>query len=236
MNLFLILFLICLFLFGLQYYLKHNVDYYDFGNTDAKYRLCLLTGVHGNEPAGNYTMNLLIKNKYFEKKALEHNIFIRVIPNVNKYGLAIGWRWHPNVLHPDINRSFGDGTSSTYIGQQMLNLTKGFAMIIDFHEGWGFHLENENSVGSTLTPSSTSASEKLCEIAKDKLNKDITEPHKKFVVRYNKSCSIKSTFGCCNQKLNNNYILVETTGQDNKQELAVRAKQIKTIIDCAIIL
>ena len=201
----------------------NNIKYYDFGNIDSKYKICIIAGTHGNEPAGSITLLELLKNNYFTN----NNIFIRVIPIVNNFGYKFGIRYQNNIFHPDINRNFvNDGLCN--VSKQLIKLIRDFDLIIDVHEGWGFHLINNSSIGSTLT--ATQKSFNLAENIINEINKTIIKNEYKFILRRN-VCDIKTTLGCFIKNIGKEYILVETTGQNNIQPLNLRKKQVKIVID-----
>ena len=115
-------------------YFENTIKYYDYGNTKNK-KLCIVAGVHGNEPAASILLNNMIKNNYF----LSSNIFIRIIPVANEYGIKNNTRYQNNILHPDINRNFienGLDTSS----KQLIELNMlGFLAVDESHccSSWG---------------------------------------------------------------------------------------------------
>ena len=239
MNILIIIVLIIIIVLGVftshgysveQFFNNENeeIDFYDF-NPTAKKSICFIAGVHGNEPAGAVALNELIKNGYFAQKASENNIKIRVIPNVNKAGLKRNVRYQPNILYPDINRNFIENGSEP-VSKKLLALTNGFDLVIDFHEGWGYYLLNNGSIGSTISPSDTELSKKLAEKMLASVNKDISDPIKRFSIRKNSSCDIPSTLACNMNKKQRNYILIETSGQNNIQPMKVRKQQIFQII------
>ena len=198
---------------------KDKIKYYDFGNKNSDKKICILAGVHGNEPAGCHLLINLLKKNYFNK----FNLYIRVIPVVNEFGIKYNIRYQNNLLYPDINRNFREDGGIENISKQLVDLTKKFNIIIDFHEAWGYYKDNNGSIGSTISTNMT----KLGNIIIDKLNRSINDKRKQFI-QYNKLCRIKTSFGCFNK--NKKYMLVETSGQNNIQPLKLRMKQIYIII------
>lgn len=211
---------------------KGDIEYYDFlpKNNNINKSILIISGVHGNEPAGSVILHKLINNGYFYNKAQQNNIYIRVIPSVNKWGLSHNLRFQPNIFFPDINRNFkGYGLDKT--SKTIIQLIKDFDVILDFHEGWGFHQISPESVGSTISPGNTKLSVYLAEKSIHRLNQKINEPLKKFMVLYNRSCVIPQTLACHCKKQNVHYLLIETSGQNNVQPLEIRTDQIHDIID-----
>jgi predicted deacylase len=127
---------------------NRKVKYYNFGNHDSKTKICLIGGVHGNERAGPIILQELVKNKYFD--SINKDVFIRVIPCVNEFGFRFNTRYQNNIIHPDINRNYlNNGLDK--VSKQIIELTRDIDLVVDFHEGWGFHRFQPNSLGSTLT-------------------------------------------------------------------------------------
>lgn len=240
-------------MFASNYYIgpvkNQKIKYYDFYNSfnllgfpfepykvescnKKIYKICIIAGVHGNEPAGTVCLKNLISNGYFTDVAKKKRFYIRVIPCVNEYGYKNNIRYQSNMIFPDINRNFkGEGDETT--SKTLLELIKDFDLVIDFHEGWGFHLINNKSIGSTLSPSSKFTNY-IAEECITELNKNITDIDKKFIVLNNRSCEIPTTLACNRKKSNKDYLLVETSGQNNIQPMHIRTEQIKTIIDTTL--
>lgn len=238
MYLAIVIFLLILLLFQFTYgftpekFLNPTqISYYDFyPKYNSNSSICFIAGVHGNEPAGTRMLEDLLNRKYFHDVAVRYGIRIRVIPAVNYWGLKYGKRYQPNLLHPDINRNFiGEGAEP--VSQQIIKLVRDFDIVVDFHEGWGFHLVNPESVGSTISPGSTNISESIAKESVNEINKSITEPSKKFIVLYKRSCEIPQTLSCFREVQQKHYLLVETSGQKDIQPLEIRKKQVFTVIN-----
>ena len=45
---------------------NRNLRYVDFGNEDSTTKICLIAGVHGNEPAGSLLLSYLVDTTYFK--------------------------------------------------------------------------------------------------------------------------------------------------------------------------
>jgi len=218
-------------LYVMYYYLtcNRNVVYKEFGDLSHR-KICFIAGVHGNEPAASLLLYDLLKTDYFSRMAKEKRIFIRVLPGVNEFGLALHSRYQNSFLNPDINRTFvGDGLD--HIAKEIIQLTKDMDLIVDFHEGWGFHLVHPRSLGSTLTL--TEGSRPLGELIIANLNKTIDNDKRKFVI-LDRMCEIEEALSCYSNRNGKQYILVETTGQNDIQPIEVRQNQIKTIINTSI--
>lgn len=224
----LVIFIVSLYLFLSSY--NRSVQYFDFGDPSSPNKVCFIAGVHGNEPAASLLLKDLVKTDYFYNIAQEKGIFIRVLPGVNEFGLAFGIRVQNSLFNPDINRTFkGDGEGN--ISKEMIALTKDIPLIIDFHEGWGFHLIDKDSLGSSLT--STKGAMPLAEIIVERVNQEISVPEHKFTI-LDRMCEIKSSFSCYSNRHGKNYILVETSGQNDVQSIEVRQKQVMVVLNTVL--
>ena len=116
--------------------------------------------------------------------------------------------------------------------------------ILDFHEGWGWHRKNKTSMGSSITPSVTDKSKQIAEIFLDTINKNIKNDNEKFVILTNdidllnldryghsESTEIPGSLRYYLNLINKDYILIETTGQDNIQPIDIRVKQNEIFIN-----
>ena len=205
-----------------------KVKYYDFGDVNASIKICLIAGVHGNEPAASLLLTRLIEDGYFVKKCSGR--FIRVIPSVNEFGLKHNIRYQSSLWYPDLNRSFTENGAFHSLSNHLIDLTRDMTLVIDFHEGWGYHLATPRSIGSTMTVTGDEMTQLLSDQMVKNINQTISDPFKKFV-KLGNPCDIKYTFSCYSHLQHKNYILVETTGQGNVQPLSIRQNQILIILD-----
>jgi len=220
--------------------LADELKIYEFGYKTNSFKILFIAGIHGNEPAGTYTLNNLIREGYFNKITEHSNLHITVIPEANTDGLINNTRYDHGK---DLNRSFTEkfikntpDSKSSKILSHCLNSD----FIVDFHEGWGFHKKNNKSMGSTIIPTQTEKAEIIAESILNKLNlyQKAQFPFtrdKDFVITYKKCCFANSALSCLMNKFNKDYIMIETTGQNNIQPLTLRENQVKIIIDTIII-
>ena len=183
--------------------------------------------VHGNEPAGS-KVSMKILNEIRQNRFNKYKGTIIIFPYPNIEGIKLNQRFVPELLPYDINRSFTN-SNTRMIPNKIMKIVRNSDFIIDLHEGWGYHLEDKGSVGSTLGPTTKYSTKLSIEII-DQLNKNIKEEYKKFSMNNSDDCSITTTLRCYSSKLNKHYILVETTGQNNKQPINIRVDQMYTII------
>jgi predicted deacylase len=182
---------------------------YNFKSADSP-KIVILSGSHGNEPGpGTYLENLDVKNwipgDYY------------IVPYVNIDAIMRNERTVNNI---DINRSWPNGTN---INKFLLPLIKQADLVVDFHEGWGFHECNFTSLGQTLYTNTP-------QILGDCL-KHIAFELKKFTE--NDLCTkwtildslpvIRGTLDELCHKEEIPYILVEIAGQNDIQPLHTRA-------------
>lgn len=196
-----------------------------------------LAGVHGNEPAGATTLQALVDSGWFAHAANEYRVNIVVVPRANESGLRKGVRWTGNFMHHDLNRSFTSERGDGVLAGELLHAFAQADIVIDFHEGWGWHRITPASIGSTVSPTQTESriSDAVARKIIDNLNADISDPDYAFTFLPHISCDIRSTLSCHMEKAGREYILIETTGQKNIQPLHVRAEQIKKSIATALI-
>lgn len=222
-------------LIGINPILKYK-EYGDFSR--SKYKIAIIGGTHGNEPAGTAALEMLVGEDYFDNYVKNHpDVSIRVVPRVNEWGLKLGTRNQLHLSYPDVNRNYAIDERGNEVGKeptsrQVIELTKDADLVIDLHEGWGYHLVTPSSIGSTLSFSGEIA-KMLAHNAVSYINKRIRDATRKFIVLDPKgypSCDIPSTLRCIKNLVKKDYILIETTGQNDIQPLMVRVNQQQMLI------
>jgi len=193
----------------------------------------VIGGIHGNERSGSVALANLIASGWFDA---QKSIAWKVIPNANPYGLLSGSRYDDKGK--DLNRQFVDGVMlDDTIPSSVLTFFADCDLVIDLHEGWGWHQISPASMGSTITANSGWSSEIAMGLL-DAVNR-VTyqiypfEPKKQFVMLDYKTvpCEIPSTLGCYLQKMGKDHILIEITGQRNIQPMRYRLQQIYSMMD-----
>lgn len=227
-------------------YREENIDnprihsYYfpaSASNSEEPYAtIGFLAGVHGNEPAGAITLQSLVDSGWFARAAKEYGVNIVVVPRANESGLRKNARWTGNIIHPDLNRSFVSENGDSALANEILRAFAGADIVIDFHEGWGWHRITPTSIGSTVSPTQTKSqvSDVIARKITDNLNAGISNPAHAFTFLPYISCDIQSTLSCYMERDGREYILIETTGQKDIQPLSVRTEQIKKSIITAM--
>jgi hypothetical protein len=193
----------------------------------------MVGGTHGNEPAGTVGLEKLINSNIKISKGM-----IIIVPKVNKIGLSLGIRLGFNGFLPiDYNRNYPlelkqikPNKPYYNINEQIQLLVDKADFVLDFHEGWNFHRVEPTSLGSGLYSSNTPLSKSFSLDIINELNKTISEDKKKFVCGDTHK-DIDGTLNYYCKQINKNYILVETTGQNNTQPLDLRVGQVLFIID-----
>lgn len=188
--------------------------------------ICLIGSVHGDEPIGSITLNELIKSGYFER--VKYNCI--VIPRPNIHGLKDNRReaWTREMGWFDINRSYNTNNKINNLIKEVAGESD---LVIEFHEGWGFHKIHNNSLGSSILPTSGYNEELLSQNIVDNLNSTISDKRKYFTLTKNDACGVKNSLSCYCEKNNIRHILVEITGQKNVQPIEVRFNQVMTILN-----
>lgn len=193
----------------------------------------MVGSVHGNEPAGSYTLSRMVRNGEF--KPIRGKLII--ITKANPCGLLENMRENPHSLL-DINRQFDEDGGNDTTSRRIIEILKPCDLILDFHEGWGWHLETKDSwnplqpvsVGSTITPGEHTFWKELAPRIVDRINLGISEPLKKFSVIWGASCKIPTSLNCYAAQNSRPYLLIETSGQNNIQPIEVREKQDRIVI------
>lgn len=179
--------------------------------------ILIIGTTHGNEPAGYFIIKNLI-DKLNNKDIILKQGQLILIPLVNYCGYKLNMR--NNFLYGDINRQYNTSNKiNKFIIEQVINSD----FIIDFHEGWGFHKINNNSIGSTITANNTYDSIQIANNMINDINYTIKDENYKFTLHHNNI--IDGTLQEYVKKINKNYILIEITGQNNIQPLNLRINQ-----------
>lgn len=188
--------------------------------------ICLIGSVHGDEPIGTIVLNNLIKSDYFNK--INHNCI--VIPEPNIHGLKANKReaWTRDMGWFDINRSYD---TNNKINNLLKDISHESDLVIELHEGWGFHKINSNSLGSSILPTSGYNEEILSQNIIDNLNSTISDKQKYFTLTKNDACVVKNSLSCYCETNKIRHILVEITGQKNIQPLKLRFNQVLIILN-----
>lgn len=189
--------------------------------------IVLIGGVHGNEISGAIELTRLVDSGFFNQ--IKYGSVI-VIPRVNECGLKFHTRYNPYGI--DYNRIYGKNSNST-MRNFILDIVKDADLVVDFHEGWSWHLIDSSSIGATITPNSKEST-----IIANKMINAINsipykhdDPRKKFILGSDKIvCDIPTTLECERTLGGHHHILVEIPGQKNIQPLWLRCLQIKTSI------
>ena len=148
------------------------------GGADAT-RLTVVSGTHGNEPSGTYASLFLMDDILSVEGGR-----ITWIPRVNPCGLQRNERHQPNVSKrlADINRNYEIdepiGKIASTVAQHVQNST----LVLDFHEGWGWHRLHSDSIGSCLLPSKDDLAKSVADELKKELNEHISIDWKSFPV------------------------------------------------------
>lgn len=222
---------ICLICFIITEYInKINPIIIDSGNEGNI--LLLIGGTHGNEPASSIG---LINFSQSGIKLARGKIII--IPDVNKLGLFFNIRYgFDGFILVDYNRQYPSNInkkSNNFINKQILKYIEIADFIIDFHEGWDYNIIQPKSLGSGIYPSNTLKAQEIGKDILESINNIISANNKKFTLTKNLD-KIDGTLLSYSNIINKNYILIETTGQNNVQHIDIRIKQILSIINTVL--
>ena len=194
--------------------------------------LLLIGGTHGNEPAGSVGLEEFIKSNVKIKKGK-----IIIISRVNKLGLLLNTRWGYNGFLPvDYNREYPSKITESagdYINRQVIEYIKNADFVVDFHEGWGYNIVEPESMGSGIYPSNTELAKSIGNKLLGVINDTISDSDKKFTINYDSPRIPNSLDSYCSA-IHKNYILIETSGQDDIQPMELRVKQVLLVIHTVI--
>jgi predicted deacylase len=209
------------------------LKYFDIVHRQPGPFVCLVGGTHGNEPAGAVALLELAQRITIPRGKL------RIIPAVNEWGLLHNNRYRSPLgaalATGDINRNYRENGAVDEISRKVLELTRGADLVIDFHEGWGFHQCQPASVGSTLTPTDFEPAPQVAAAAVGEINQRFgLGGCKKFASLRDESCTIGTTLACHMQRNARPYILVEITGQNDIQPLNLRVAQVAAVVEVAV--
>jgi predicted deacylase len=195
--------------------------------------ILLVGGVHGNEPAGAHGLAQFVNNLDNGTEKLKKGTLI-IVPEVNEWGLNKYVRENGHLMHGDINRNFTASGPQDKTSEALQQLVRSADIVMDFHEGWGYHRVQPDSLGSTITSGTNPETQALVEKAVGILNHQIPDQRKWFTHRQNDACSIVETLGCETERSGKDYILTETTGQDEIQPRGIRVNQVYTVLKCVL--
>jgi hypothetical protein len=250
-----ILILILLFYLYNDYYIKkicNNVEIFYYGEkTSSNKTILILGGIHGNEPAGSIAIKKFMEEINSNNTKLNNRIIL--IPYVNHCALLLNSRQVPFI--GDLNRKFpitanyNENDLHPIIKEILIQINQA-DFVIDFHEGWGYYKDNTGSIGSTITPTNTDTSNTIADLVYDNLNNTIDDNNKKFTIlidesyndtkikaeptKYSKNQDIKYTLRYYASLINKDYILIETSGQNDIQKIDTRVIQARIVIDTVL--
>lgn len=204
------------------------VEVKSMGTTTSTPRLVLVAGTHGNEPSGTYAILQMLSTVQTVS-----NGTVVFIPRVNPCGLQRNERNQPNVSAAlaDINRNYriDSGGPIGKVAQTVAAAVHGSQCVLDFHEGYSFHKIDSASIGSCVLPSRHKFAQELADGICEALNKDIDISWKKFTCLHNDAPSGTLRAFCNFHDIP--YVLIETSGQNEIQEISVREKQCLCVIN-----
>ena len=210
------------------------VEVYRFGSKSTPV-VTLIGSVHGNERAGTMALEKLIEEK--GDKLNEFPGTLIIIPKPNPTGIKNDVRHaiDPVFGQIDINRTYKcEEPNCPQITSLIKSVVGRSDLVVEFHEAYDFHQMNKSSLGSCIIPTHHNLTFDTSDLIVKNLNANITEPLKKFITLNRNSCEIPTSLSCYCETNNIPYILVEITGQLEKQPIEKRMTQVRTITDTVI--
>ena len=243
-------------LYALVYYqirAKCNkVHVYTYDSEIPGPNVLLVASTHGNEPAGGVALNRLVS--LIETGALQvKQGSLTIVPVVNGCGTNMDMRYQPHQMmilqSPDINRNYPvkrNQKAKCYISQTIADLATQNDVVVDLHEGWGFNRVDASSMGSGIFPGHTPLSQILAQTMALELNQNLEIPSAEESTNPNKLNQMQaqdfqfrvlpdwpdvrgSLRWWCGQN-NIDYVLLETSGQNDIVTLRQRADQQLTAV------
>jgi predicted deacylase len=210
------------------------VEVYRYGSKPTPV-VTLIGSVHGNERAGTMALEKLIKDKGDDLNNFPGTLII--IPKPNPFGIRNDVRHSVDPIFGqiDINRTYKcEEPNCPQITDLIKNIVGQSDLVVEFHEAYDFHQINKSSLGSCIIPTHHNITFDTSDLIVRNLNADITDPLKKFITLDRNSCEIPTSLSCYCETNNIPYILVEITGQLEKQTIEKRMNQVRTITDTVL--
>jgi len=206
--------------------LCYSPDVYKFTGKGVTPTLTLIAGTHGDEPAGSVFLSKLVKSPPpFDGRLV-------VIPTVNQCGLWSNTREVPNAPDGDwdLNRQYPStqNTKTPSLILRYLHFITASDLVVDFHEGWGYHNMDPHSKGSGIYSNGFGQSRSITAQMIKQVNKNITNKDHYFVTETLKAVPGSLRFFCTERKIP--YILVETSGKHDVEPLSERLVKLDVIV------
>lgn len=184
--------------------------------------------VHGNEPAGGVALEVLRRCLDDGRLRLQCGR-LSLVPRGNPCGAELGIRWSPTERGRamDLNRVYNGPTPEGEFGRYLWTARGGLRDVdgvLDLHEGWGYHFENGASVGSSLQATGEEA-RRHARVLVVGLNERLPPSARYPFAWIGRPPQIAGSMLDWCYRYGRQSILVETSGQNNIQPLAVRAAQ-----------
>lgn len=207
-----------------------DVDVYEFRGETLGPNVLWTAGIHGNEPAGTVAAYKMIHEIQEGKiKIIKGGLII--IPTVNPCGIYRYERY--DNKGNDLNRNYIE-TTDIINNRIVIEQMKKADFIIDSHEGYAYYkntgtlLQPILSMGSTLTPGHTLLSKRIATYCIEELNKKIKDEYKKYEIYPDDN--IIGTLRDYANKYKKHYILIESSGQNEIQNIVLRRDQHLTVV------
>jgi hypothetical protein len=219
---------ICIFILNIiLFFTCYKTTIYSFKKNNKSPTILFISGTHGNEDTGPYCLSNLVNQLKLNNIILKKGrVFI--VPNFNKCGLLSNSRHYNKIGKKyDLNRLYG---KNFIVNRPIENLVKKSDIIIDLHDAWGYYKKFKGSIGSTIYYHNFKEENKKQLL--NLLNKNINEDFKKFSIISSKSIKHNNSLKkfIIEKYPKKKYILFETTGQNNIQDIHLRAAQCDILI------
>lgn len=218
---------VCVFIISITIFITSMKFFiYQISSNIKGPKILLIGGTHGNEEAGSLALNKLIHLHKIGQFSIKRGNII-IIPNFNKIGLLFNSRYYSKISkNYDLNRLYGTGFT---INKHLEKIVKDRDIVVDLHEGWGFHRRDVSSIGSTIITDNVKKSTN--DFIINRLNTEIKVDFKKFQNIKKKFIPNTLRHFIVKNYPTKKFFLVETSGQGNIQKLHIRVNQDINILE-----
>jgi ribosomal protein L7Ae-like RNA K-turn-binding protein len=201
-----------------------------FGKDTSKTTILLISGSHGNEPAGPIYLTKQFVTTKLENCARDYNIKIIVIPKVNKLGLLQNKRRVPDTIPWDLNRAYprkGHQEVRELIKTYLHFINKA-QLVVDLHESKGYRTMEGRTKGSGIYYNGYGKSGTIVQKMVQNVNQIIDNQDHHFVTEKIKPVPGSLRYYCTEHVIP--YILVETTVIETLQTRLAKLDNIITTL------
>ncbi len=204
-----------------------NLEKFTFDSGIPGPRFLAIATIHGNEPAGSWALESIVRDFKSQKLKLKKGSLV-VVPCLNPCGRILRTRYQPHELLKmnfeiaDGNRTYPkrlEESANSDVTKEVIQLVNKSDAVFDGHEAYSYVRLNTASMGNGIFAGTTLLSMKIAKNIEEVLNKKIpnTIPYKRYKAINFWRTPDGSLRNYCNRK-KKHYILMETAGGQNNIE------------------